>query len=115
MEGRAISKYLRVSPKKVKPVLDLVRGKTVAEAEAILTLLPKKKIGTMVLKTLRNAYNSYEQKAGNEALPKDEVFVSLIKVDRGPILKRWRPAWRGRAVMIRRRLSHLTVEVSDRR
>ncbi len=111
--GRAVAKYLRISPKKVKPVLDLIRGKTVEEAKWTLTFLPKKKAANLILKTLKSAYDSYKQKASPDARPENEVVITLAKVDRGPILKRWRAAWRGRAVMIRRRLSHITIEVAE--
>ncbi len=113
--GIAKLRYQRISPKKMKPLMDLIRGKTVREAWHILALNSKKKASRFLEKALKAAVASYKQKAGGEAVPDDELQISLLKVDRGPMLKRIRPAWRGRAVMIRRRLSHITVEVTERR
>jgi len=112
--GRCILRFQRVSPKKVKPVLDIVRGKTVAEVKSILPFLPKKKIATLVEKALKAALASYKEHAREGELPEDELIVSQAKVDRGPILKRIRPAWRGTAYLIRKRLCHITIEVKER-
>ena len=112
MVGRCVLKYQRISPKKLKPLLRLVRKQTVEEAGAILDLTPNKG-SKIVHKALKAAHASYRQKAGAEAKSSDELMVTLAKVDRGPILKRFRAAWRGRAVPILRRTSHITVEVRE--
>jgi len=114
-EGICRYKFQRISPKKVKPVLDLIRGKTVQEALWTLSLISKKKVGGLVEKALKAAIASYREKAGADARPDDEIIISTAKVDRGTIYKRFRAAWRGRAVMIRRRFSHITIEVKERR
>jgi large subunit ribosomal protein L22 len=114
-EGKCILRFQRISPKKVKPVLDLVRGKTVQEALWTLAFISKKKAAGLIEKAIKAARASYREKAGPDARPDDEIFISLAKVDRGPIYKRFRAAWRGRAVMIRRRFSHITIEVKERR
>jgi len=108
-------RFQRISPKKVKPVLDLVRGKTVQEALWTLSFVTKKKAAGFIEKAIKAATASYREKAGADARPDDEIIVSLAKVDRGPIYKRFRAAWRGRAVMIRRHFSHITIEVEERR
>ena len=113
MVGRSVQRFVLVSPKKVKPVLDLIRGKSVLEATWILELNKKRKLSKIILKGLKAATASYRDKSGSEARPDEELIVLTAKVDRGPILKRWRAAWRGRAVMVRRRMSHITIEVSE--
>ncbi|HDM89708.1 MAG: 50S ribosomal protein L22 [Candidatus Hydrothermota bacterium] len=113
--GIARLRFQRISPKKMKPIADLVRGKSVVEARHILLLNSKKRGSRFLEKALKAALASYREKAGGEALPEEELVVRQAKVDKGPMLKRFRPAWRGRAVMIRRRLSHITVEVTERR
>lgn len=115
VKGIARLRFQRISHKKLKPVMDLIRGKTVEEAMWTLEFLPKKKAANLLMKAIKASVASYREKAGPEARPDDELIISLAKVDRGPILKRFRPAWRGRAVMIRRRLSHITIEVEERR
>ncbi len=115
MVGRSVQRFILVSPKKVKPVLDLIRGKPVHEARWILEMNRKRKLASIILKGLKAAVASYQEKAGTEARPDEELVVLTAKVDRGPILKRWRAAWRGRAVMRRRRMSHITIEVTEGR
>ncbi len=117
MRGTAYIKHLRVSPKKVKPVLDQIRGKRVSEAEAILKLHRKRKIAPMVLQVLEAAKASYYDKVrhtGAMGVSEDDLVVRVAKVDRGSIWKRIRPAWRGRAVLIRRRRSHIRIEVEPK-
>jgi large subunit ribosomal protein L22 len=112
MIGRCVLKYQRVSPKKLKPLLRLLRQQTVEEASTILDLTPNKG-AKVVQKALKAAHASYRDKAGAEAKSSDELVVTLAKADRGPILKRFRPAWRGRAVPILKRTSHITLEVRE--
>lgn len=106
-EGVAIAKlrYARILPKKAKLVADLVRGKPVSEAMSILEYTPKK-AARIILKVMKsaiaNAINNH-----NVADP-DALYVR-ITVDRGPMLKRWRARAYGRAAMIRKRTSHITV------
>ena len=112
MVGRCVLKYRRISPKKVAPMLDEIRGKNVREAERILTLT-NKKAARITLKALKAAIASYKDKGGEEAV--ENLYVSLAKVDRGVILKRVRPMFRGMATLIRKRTSHITIEVSPGR
>lgn len=117
MIGRAYVKNLKTSPKKLKPVMDLIRGRSVTEAEAILKFNQKRKLGPMVLRVLQAAVASYEDKArksGAMVVDHDDLVVRTAKVDKGITLKRIRPAWRGRAVLIRRRRSHVLLEVEPK-
>ena len=91
MEVRAVGKYLRVSPYKVRLVADLVRGKKVDEALTILKFLPKKS-GRLINKTLRSAVANAEN---TQTIDVDTLFIKTILVDEGPKLKRWRPQSHG--------------------
>ena len=109
--GRSILRYARISPKKMKLIMDLIRGKPVPEAMWILRFTNKK--GARIAeKVLKAAVDSYRQKVPD--FEESRLVVSLAKVDRGPILKRVRPAWRGRAVLVRKRTAHVTIEVTER-
>lgn len=107
-EAAARLRYLRVSPFKVRPVLDLVRGKDVTEAREILrfsTRGPARHVAKLLDSAVANAEH-------NEHLPVDELYVSAAFADEGPTLKRFRPRARGRATRIRKRTSHVTIVVS---
>ncbi|MGM0366747.1 MAG: 50S ribosomal protein L22 [Actinomycetota bacterium] len=109
MEAKAVEKFVRISPRKVKLVIDLVRDKKVEDAVNILSFTPKK-AAEMVKKAINSAAaNAVE----NHGMGEDELFISKIYVNEGPILKRFRPRARGRATRIRKRTSHITVFVSD--
>ncbi len=110
MEAKAIGKYLRISPRKVRLVIDQIRGKGAEEAAAILKFTPKR-ASAYILKVLSsaqaNAIHNYELSA-------DELYVAEIYVDEGPTLKRFRPRARGVASKIRKRSSHITVVLRER-
>jgi len=109
LEARAVEKYMRISPRKVKLVIDLVRDKKVEDAVNILSFTPKK-----AAELVRKAINSAASNAvENHGMEEDGLFISKIYVNEGPILKRFRPRARGRATRIRKRTSHITVIVSD--
>ena len=110
MEVRAVGKYLRVSPYKVRLVADLVRGKKVDEALTILKFLPKKG-GRLINKTLRSAVANAEN---TQSIDVDTLFIKTILVDEGPKLKRWRPRAMGRATRILKRTSHITMVLAER-
>ena len=111
MEARAVLKYAKISPRKTRQVVDLVRGKAVEEALNILQFTPKR-AAKLVEKTLRsavaNALNDEETPAREE-----ELFVKEAFVDGGIAFKRLRPMPRGAAGQIRKRMSHITLVVSD--
>lgn len=110
MEIKAKAKFIRTSPRKIRLVVDLIRGLNVKEAEAQLNF-SKKKASETVLKLLRsvvaNAENNFE-------LKKDNLFVKSITVDEGPTLRRWRPRAHGRAATIRKRSSHIKIELAEK-
>lgn len=115
MQARAIARYVRQSPRKVRLVGDLIRGKSVGEAYSILQFTPRK-AAVAVGKTLRSAVANAQSKAQDEgdALDVDELFVREIRVDEGPGLRRYRRAAMGRASPIRKRTSHITLVVDKR-
>uniref|UniRef100_A0A7C1JBR0 Large ribosomal subunit protein uL22 n=1 Tax=Ammonifex degensii TaxID=42838 RepID=A0A7C1JBR0_9THEO len=110
-EARATARYLRVSPRKARQVVDLIRGKRVGEALSILRFVPRK-AARMVEKVVRSAVANAEH---NYDLVADELFIVRAYVDQGPSLKRYRPRAYGRANIIRRRTSHVTVVVGERK
>jgi large subunit ribosomal protein L22 len=111
MEARAKSKYIRISPRKARQVVDLVRGKPAGEAFQILQFQPKK-AARLVEQTLRSAVaNAVNREEGPAA--EEDLFVKEVFVDGGIALKRIRPQPRGAASMIRKRYSHITVIVAD--
>ncbi len=115
MEARAIAKQVRMSPRKVRLVVDLIRGKSVNDAYAVLQF-SKKAAAEPVGKTLRSAVANAQYKAQDEGdvLDVDELVVREAYVDEGPTLKRWRAAAMGRAAPIRKRTSHITVVVDTK-
>jgi len=115
MEARAIAKYVRMSPRKVRLVVDQIRGKGVNDAYAILQF-SKKGAAEPVSKTLRSAVANAQYKAQDQGdvLDMDELVVSQIYVDEGPTLRRYRAAAQGRAAPIRKRTSHITVVVDKK-
>jgi large subunit ribosomal protein L22 len=102
---RAIARYERISARKVKTVIDLIRGKQVTEAQAILMATPKA-ASPLVDKLLRSAIANAEN---NLDLSRDSLYVAEVFADQGPTLKRFRPVSKGRATRIRKRTSHITV------
>ena len=105
---KAVARYVRVSPYKVREVLDLIRGQEVERARATLRLT-QRDAALVVAKVLNSAVANADH---NDGLSEDELYVSACYCDEGPTLKRWRPRARGRATRIRKRTSHITVLVS---
>jgi large subunit ribosomal protein L22 len=105
---RAVLRYARLSPYKVREVLDLVRGRPVHEAEDILRFSERDAalvVGKVLHSAVANAENNDEQNP-------EELYISACFADEGTTIKRWRPRARGRATRIRKRTSHITVIVS---
>src|SRR4030042_999232 len=101
----ATAKYVRVSPRKAGDMAQLIRGKKVAEAKAILALSPRaaaKLVGKVLASAVANAEN-------NHNLDADDLYVVQAYVDGGPTFKRFKPGALGRASRIRKRTSHITV------
>lgn len=109
MEARAISRHVRVTPRKVRLVIDLIRGRNVEEAYALLQYT-NRAAAIPVLKTLRSAVSNAMQAEGGHG-PEDLV-VKEIFANEGATWKRIRPRAMGRAYRVRKRTSHITVVVS---
>ena len=102
--------YARISSRKVKTVIDLIRNKNVGEALAILKLTPKA-ASELVEKLLKSAIANAENNHGMDA---EKLYVAEIYANQGPTLKRVRPRAQGRAFRIRKRTSHITVVLKER-
>lgn len=109
LEARAELKYARIAPRKVKIVADLIRGKNVDEALAIVKFTPKAS-SEIVEKLLKSAIANAEN---NHGMDRSKLVVSQIYANQGPTLKRIRPAAKGSAVRIRKRTSHITIVLRE--
>ena len=109
-EVKATAKYIRIAPRKVRIVMNLVRGKSVTDALAILKFTPK--VGAdAVEKVLNSAIANAEN---NFDMDMDRLFISSAFVDQGPTLKRIHPRSRGQAFKILKHTSHITVAVNEK-
>ncbi len=109
-EARAKLSYARISSRKVKAVIDLIRNKNVGEAMAILKLTPKA-AAELVEKLLKSAIANAEN---NHGMDIDKLYVAEVFANQGPTLKRVQPRAQGRAFRIRKRTSHITVVLKER-
>ncbi|MBW2580536.1 MAG: 50S ribosomal protein L22 [Deltaproteobacteria bacterium] len=109
MEAKAVTRYVRISPRKARLVTELIKGKPVEEALTILRFVPKK-AARLVDKTLRSALANAEQ---NPNIDVDTLYIKRIFVDGGPTMKRWRARAMGRANKIIKRSSHITVVLDE--
>lgn len=106
MITRSKLQYLRITPRKVRLVADMIRGKKVEEAQTLLKFTVKRGVEPM-LKLLNSAVsNATESEASN-------LYISKVAVDGGPINKRWRARSRGMAARIQKKTSHITIELSE--
>lgn len=108
-EARAILKFVRVSPRKARLVVDLVRGKKVSDALSVLAFT-RKKSSKMVYDLVKSAVANAES---SKNMDPDNLYISKIFVDGGPTLKRFRPRAMGRATKILKRTSHITVVLKE--
>ncbi|MEX1140529.1 MAG: 50S ribosomal protein L22 [Bacteroidota bacterium] len=113
MEARAINRYVSTSPRKMRLVVDLIRGRGVEEALNTLHFTPKHAARTAE-KTLRSAISNFQNKDEAGRVDAAELFVKYAFVDGGPVLKRVNPAPMGRAYRIRKRSNHITIVVARR-
>ena len=109
-EAKAILRYVRVAPRKARLVVDLIRGKAVGEALSALKFIPRG-ASRVVEKVLKSAVANAQQKEIGDV---DDLWISRAYVDGGPVLKRFQPAPQGRAHPIKKRTSHITLELSVR-
>jgi len=110
MEAKAHLRYARISPRKVKIVCDLIRGKDVKTAQAILMQTPKA-ASELLLKLLHSAVANAEN---NHNMDPDSLYVSETYANPGPILKRIMPRARGGASRLNKRTSHITIVVKEK-
>jgi large subunit ribosomal protein L22 len=109
MEARAQARYVRVTPMKARRVVDLIRGMSAADAQAVLQFAPQaasEPVGKVLASAVANATN-------NHAMDPRELVISAAFVDEGPTMKRIRPRAQGRAYRIRKRSSHITLILTD--
>jgi len=114
MESRAVSKYVRMSPRKLRRVAALIQGETVDSALNVLTLTPKA-AGKAIFKTLKSAASNAIASEGSAKVKVEDLIVKKVTIDVGPTWKRIRPASMGRAYMIRKRTSHISVVVAEKK
>ena len=110
MEARAVRKYISSSPRKMRRVVNVIRGCSVPEALNVLHFLPQA-VTRPVSLAIRSAVHNLIDKNPDERFDENDLFVKEIRVDEGPMLKRIRPVPRGQAHPIRKRMSHLTVTI----
>ena len=110
MEARAVLRYARISPRKVKIVIDLIRNKSVAEAIGIINNTPKA-ASEYLIKLLNSAVANA---TNNHNMDIEKLYVAEVFANPGPILKRIMPRAQGRAFRIRKRTSHVTIVLKER-
>ncbi|MCC3358887.1 MULTISPECIES: 50S ribosomal protein L22 [Bacillaceae] len=111
MQAKAVARTVRIAPRKVRLVADLIRGKQVGEAVAILRHTPKAAspiVEKVLNSAIANAEHNYEMDANN-------LVITEAYVNEGPTLKRFRPRAMGRASQINKRTSHITIVVSEKK
>ncbi|HET7536298.1 MAG TPA: 50S ribosomal protein L22 [Candidatus Didemnitutus sp.] len=109
MEIQALTRYARMSPKKVREVANEIQGRSVPEALDLVTLIPRKS-ARLLAKTLKSAVANAEN---NHNLSADKLFVHRALVENGPVLKRFKAGARGSAKPRVKRMSHLRIVLSD--
>lgn len=109
-QAKAHARFVRIAPRKVQLVIDLIRGKKLGEAVAILRHTPKA-ASPIIEKVLNSAVANAEH---NFSLDPNNLIVSEVFVNHGPIMKRFRPRAMGRASRINKRTSHITLVVSEK-
>ncbi len=113
MEARAINRYIGTSPRKMRLVIDLIRGRAVEEALSILHFAPQHAARTAE-KVLRSAISNFQNKEESGRVDTATLYVKEAFVDGGPMLKRISPAPMGRAYRIRKRSNHVTIVIAQR-
>ena len=109
LEAKAVLRFARISSRKVKIVADLIRGKQVDEALAIIKFTPKAS-SEILEKLLKSAIANAEN---NHYMTRANLYIAEIYANQGPTLKRIRPAAKGSAVRIRKRTSHVTIKLTE--
>ena len=110
MVSKAIHKYMRISPKKVRLILDLIRKKNVEDAFTILNAT-RKRSSPLVAQLLKSAVANASEKGHSDT---ENLYVKKAVANPGPVLKRFRPRAMGRATSRKRRMTHVTIELEER-
>jgi len=111
MQAKAVARRVRIAPRKARLVVDLIRGKQVGEAVAILNFTQKAAspiVGKVLKSAMANAEHNYDMDVNN-------LVVAQAFVDEGPTMKRFRPRAMGRASQINKRTSHITIVLSEKK
>lgn len=111
MQAQAVARYVRIAPRKASLVLDLIRGKEVGEAIAILRYTPKA-ASPIIEKVLNSAIANAEN---NHDMNVDKLIIKEAYANQGPTLKRFRPRAMGRASRINKRTSHITIVLTEKK
>ena len=109
MEVQALTRYARMSPKKVREVVRTIQGRKANDAVDLLTLIPRKS-ARLIVKTLKSAIANAEN---NNHLSADNLVVKSALVENGPVLKRFKAGARGTAMPRRKKMSHILIVLSD--
>jgi large subunit ribosomal protein L22 len=109
MQAQAISKYIRISPYKLRPYADVIRGNTVAKAYAWLKTSANRRTEPLLKVIMSAAANAKNR--GGDIVVVDELRIKEVRVDQGPIIRYFKPGAMGRGVVQRKRLSHIKVVV----
>jgi large subunit ribosomal protein L22 len=110
LNAKAVAKFVRIAPRKARQVIDLIRGKRVSDAKTILKFTPRfsaEVIGKVLDSAIANAEN-------NHKLNREKLVVSEAYVDQGPTMKRYMPRAQGRASLIHKRSSHITIVLAEK-
>jgi large subunit ribosomal protein L22 len=111
MQAKAVARNVRIAPRKVRLVVDLIRGKKASEALGILKFTPKA-ASPVVEKVLNSALANADH---NYNMDLENLYITEAYVDGGPILKRFRPRAQGRAFRIHKRTSHITIVLGEKK
>ena len=114
MEIRAVSKYVRMSPRKIRRVAELIKGESVDRALGILQLTHKP-ASKALYKTLKSAASNAIASEGTAKVKVENLFVKEIKIDGGPTWKRIRPTGMGRAYLVRKRTAHIGITLIEKK
>ena len=109
MEVQALTRYARMSPKKMREVANTIQGRKAPEAVDYLTLIPRKS-ARLIVKTLKSAIANAEN---NNNLSADSLIVKLAIIENGPVLKRFKAGAKGTAMPRRKKMSHIRIILSD--
>jgi large subunit ribosomal protein L22 len=113
MEAKATLRYVRMSPRKIRRVAALIRGRGYTDATAILAFTPKA-AGKVLLSTMNSAAANAISREGTAKIKVERLFVKKVSVDGGPVMKRIRPVGMGRAYRIRKRTAHVSVVLAEK-